>query len=59
MAYPAWKDMTSEQKFEYLHEWCTRITRAVQSLGAENRSLHERLRAVEAKVEEIAAKRRP
>jgi hypothetical protein len=54
MAYPVWKEMKPEEKFEFLHEWLMNVERAIKSLGAQTQGLHERLRRVEGKVEEIA-----
>jgi len=50
MAYPAWKDMTAHQKFEFLNEWCARLSVEFENQRAVSQSLHERLRQVEAKV---------
>ena len=49
MPYPAWKEMTDEEKFDFLHQWCENLSRSVQQQGAWIQHLHERLRAVEAK----------
>jgi hypothetical protein len=54
MPYPVWKEMKPEEKFEFLHEWLMNVERAIKSLGAQTQGLHERLRRVEGKVEEIA-----
>ncbi len=54
MTYPAWKDMTVEQKCDFLHEWCERLSRAVEQQASVCQSLHERLRAVEAKLAGIS-----
>ena len=50
MAYPAWKDMTAHQKFEFLNDWCARLSIALEDQQAVSRGLHERLRQVEVKV---------
>jgi len=50
MARPAWKDMTAHQKFEFLNDWCARLSVALEDQQAVSQSLHERLRQVEAKV---------
>ena len=31
--HPAWKEMTPDQKFDFLHEWCENISLAVRGLG--------------------------
>jgi len=49
MSYPAWKDMPVEQKCEFLHEWCTNLTRKVENREATIQRLHDRLQEVEAK----------
>jgi hypothetical protein len=54
MTYPDWNKMTDQQKFEFLHQWCGNLSNAVQSLQGVTQQLHERLRAVEAKVVETA-----
>jgi uncharacterized protein YmfQ (DUF2313 family) len=54
MAYPAWKDMTAREKFEFLNEWCARLSVALEDQRAVSQSLQERLRQVEAKVAGIA-----
>lgn len=46
--WPAWKDQTVEQKLDFLHEWLSRVSNAIQSLQGATQGLHERLRAVEA-----------
>jgi hypothetical protein len=45
--YPAWKDQTVEQKFDFLHEWLMNVEITVRDLRADTRGLGERLRAVE------------
>jgi hypothetical protein len=50
MIYPTWADMTDKQKFDFLHEWCERLSRAMEQQQAVTQSLHERLRVVEGKV---------
>ena len=50
MTHLAWDKMTDQQKFDFLHEWCDRISRAVQHEQAISESLHERLRRVEVKL---------
>jgi hypothetical protein len=50
MSYPAWRDMTADQKFEFLHEWCGNLTRKVDQQEHTIQLLHERLRAAEAKM---------
>jgi len=54
MTYPAWKEMTPTQKFDFLHDWCERLSHAVEEQRAVAQSLHERLREVEAKVAGIS-----
>jgi hypothetical protein len=46
--HPAWKEMTPDQKFDFLHEWCENISLAVRGLEEQNNSLHARLQAAEA-----------
>jgi hypothetical protein len=45
--YPAWDQMSDEQKFAYLREWCERLSRAIEDLRGTVQNLHERLRRVE------------
>jgi hypothetical protein len=52
MSYPAWKEMTVEQKCLFLHEWCENLTRKVEIQESSIQRLHERLQAVEAKTKE-------
>jgi len=54
MTYPAWNDMDPSEKFEFLHEWCERLSRAVEEQRGVSQSLHKRLRKVEAKVAETS-----
>ena len=54
MSYPIWNEMKPEEKFEFLHEWLINIESKIKSLSAQDQGLFERLRRVEAKVEEIA-----
>jgi hypothetical protein len=49
MNHPAWKEMTTEQKCAFLHEWCDNLTRKAQTQESTIQRLHERLQAVEAK----------
>jgi hypothetical protein len=48
MSYPAWKDMTAEQKLEFLEEWCGNLTRMMDQRGREISDLHARLLKAEA-----------
>jgi hypothetical protein len=45
--YPPWKEMTPDQKFDFLNEWCENLSRSIRVLEEENHSFHARLRAVE------------
>lgn len=46
----AWKDMTTEQKFEFLIQWCENLTRQVERHGSHMDDVHSRLRAIEDKL---------
>lgn len=50
MTFPPWKEMSPEQKFEFLHQWCLNLSAAVERLGNQTQALHERLRVVEEKL---------
>jgi hypothetical protein len=52
MKHPSWKDMTLEQKCEFLHERCASLLRKVESHEASIRRLDERLKAAEGKIDE-------
>lgn len=47
MAYPIWKDMTAEQKFEFLHEWCMNMSGSARAQEATIQGLLARLQVVE------------
>jgi hypothetical protein len=42
-----WQDMTAEQKFEFLHQWCENLTEQTRRQGDHINDLHARLRRVE------------
>ncbi len=54
MTYPAWKDMTDPQRFDFLNEWCARLSSAIEEQRAVSQSLQERLSRVEAKIAETS-----
>jgi len=41
--------MATEQKLDFLHEWCDNLSRALQGAQASIQNLHERLRVAEGK----------
>ncbi len=45
--YPAWKDMSPGQKFEFLNEWCSNLSRQVQTLESENQDLRNTVRRLQ------------
>ena len=47
--FPAWSEMPDQQKLEYLHEWCRRLSEVVDQLRATNQLLNERVRELEGK----------
>jgi hypothetical protein len=48
--YPAWKDMTPDQKLDYLKEWLENIDRAVKNIRQNDEGLFQKIREVEAKI---------
>jgi len=48
--YPVWTDMTAEQKFEFLYEWCGNMAQMLQKQGAWMNELQKRLDQVESRV---------
>jgi hypothetical protein len=49
MNYPAWKEMSDDQKFSFLHEWCENLTHKVEMQERTIQYLHEHLQAAEGK----------
>jgi hypothetical protein len=49
MNFPAWKDQTADQKFEFLHEWCDNLSRKVDQQRNTIDILWNRLQEAEAK----------
>jgi hypothetical protein len=47
-----WKDMTSEEKFEFLFEWCDGLNDSLQKARNEVQLLHGRLRKAEAQLKQ-------
>jgi hypothetical protein len=47
--FPAWKDMTDQQKFDFLHEWCANMSRQIDRQGAMINDLYYRLSEVDKK----------
>jgi uncharacterized protein YydD (DUF2326 family) len=47
-SFPVWKEMTVEQKFEFLHEWLMNVEGRLKNVRADIQDLHERLQKVEA-----------
>jgi hypothetical protein len=47
MSFPAWKDMTNEQKLSFLHQWCENLTHKVEVQERTIQYLHERLKTAE------------
>lgn len=47
---PNWDHQTTEEKLQTLHDWCNNLSSAVQSLGGNLQSAHERLKKVEGQV---------
>ena len=45
--YPAWHEMSDQEKFEFLRERCMVLSNAVGSLGDQVQGLHERLYKLE------------
>jgi hypothetical protein len=52
MKKPAWKDMTVEQKCEFLHERSASLIRKIEAQESLIRRLDERLAAAERKIED-------
>lgn len=59
MAPPAWNEMSYQQKCDFLHQWCENLSAAIQELRGHTQGLHERLRTVEAKLEESERRTKP
>jgi hypothetical protein len=49
MAYLAWDKMTDQEKFQFLHHWCTNLSNSLQQLAVTVQGLHDRLQVVEGK----------
>jgi hypothetical protein len=45
---PAFKDMTSEQKFEFIHDWLMNVSGRLEEHGRLINGLHQRLEKAEA-----------
>ena len=39
MAHPEWSAMSTEQKLDFLYEWCAQISMVVQELRSTNETL--------------------
>jgi len=47
MTFPAWADMTDQEKFEFLNQWCENLSRNLELRGQEIQGLHQRLKRAE------------
>ena len=48
MPHPEWSAMSSEQKMEFLYNWCFQMSEVVQELRATTRALMDKVIMVEA-----------
>ena len=50
MSYPAWNDLSTEQKCQFLYDWCETLTRKIERQEEAIQALNARLRAIDEKV---------
>ena len=47
MPHPEWSAMSTEQKMDFLYEWCAQISMVVQELRSTNETLMNRVVEIE------------
>lgn len=52
MSHPEWQVMSSEQKIEFMYEWCLQMSGVVQELRATTQTLMDKVVLVEAMLAE-------
>jgi hypothetical protein len=52
MPHPEWSAMSSEQKMEFLYNWCFQMSEVVQELRATTQTLMDKIVLVEAMLAE-------